>query len=344
METINQPRNTVKARISKLLLNYTTICIVISGCCVCLYLFLNEGPGKYVIDKYHTTDLTLDEYNELDSSSKAAIGSRYLEIYTARKEHYTKSSGALSTIINGLGVCCLISLLALYYEKKESMSIAGIAIPFKSVFLILPVLMLYLWLSFGFTYFSALDSRQICYVAAAKYESSADSLHTGNLCSSKDFRLMHNLEDMGIIDGSVNYFNGFYTNQVYNFFYKNHDLLYNDGGEPDTEKLPERLKLPIREWPDVIVVISFFAIFGTLFGLSIGFIITLLIRFQNLPNTNTRYASWLVKIIFMLICLSFVGFCYMKPYLLPFVAYIWLVAALVLYIYIVRLKKEPQIA
>jgi hypothetical protein len=340
--------------------NYVGIALAIGLCCQVFYYtltfqpkenkshiemeFMNKvgGWGNYAIDKYHTLYLPANKTDgSMDTAKLETLKVKYREIYDGRKRHYEESSHSLSKIINALGVCCLISILALYYEEKESISIAGVQLPFKAVFLILPVLMLYLWLSFGFTYFSALDSRQICFVAGVKYESLNDKISSNKQCISHDFSIIYNLEDRGIIDGSVNYFNGFYSDKVYNYFYKDQDSI-NHKKLCDTAdlKMGENLIIPYeKDGPHKVVVISLFLIFGTLLGLSNGFIITLLIRFQNLKTTNTLYSKVLVLLVFVLLCLSFLGFCWSKPYTLSFMGYIWLITAIVLYIYIVRLKK-----
>lgn len=106
-------------------------------------------------------------------------------------------------------------------------------------------------------------------------------------------------------------------------------------------KMGANLIIPYeKDGPHKVVVISLFLIFGTLLGLSNGFIISLLIRFQNLKTTSTRYSKVLVLLVFVLLCLSFLGFCWSKPYTLSFMGYIWLITAIVLYLYR-QTQKRP---
>ncbi|HLP56632.1 MAG TPA: hypothetical protein VK151_16465 [Fluviicola sp.] len=322
------------------LMNYSAVSLLIGIVLIALSFFSPYfGKDCYVMDQYKISGLTHAEFEKMNTTELEGLRDKYASIYNNRKEHYVKSSGALSTTVNALGICCLISILALYYEKRDSISIAGIQLPFKSVFLILPVLMLYLWLSFGFTYFSALDSRQICYVSAVKYERTVDRLNSRTTKVDRPFSMIHNLEDMGIVDGSVHVFNGLYSNEVYDHFYYNHELhecRKNDRGGG---------WISIQERPPLywVVGVSLYLIFGTLLGISVGFIVTLLIRFQHLKDTNTLYAKCLVFTVFVLLCLSFAGFIMTKPYFLPFLGYIWIIAAVVIYVYVVRLRKRPEL-
>lgn len=349
-----QPTTPKKAptAVGERLLNYSAISVLIGIFCILFNFFYTGcGSGNYIVDKHQLTAVSNETVKKLDSKHLEDLRDKYHSVYVNRKEHYEKSSGALSTIVNALGVCCLISILALYYEKRDSISIAGIELPFKSVFLILPVLMLYLWLSFGFTYFSALDSRQICYVSAVKYEQTVDQLdyikhkddstetNYEDLKLNHDYSMIHNLEDMGIIDGSVHVFNGLYSPKVYAIFYNGKEGRYiMDKEEPG-------VKIPIGKYNTLYFIVgaSLYLIFGTLLGISVGFIVTLLIRFQHLKETNTLYAKCLVFTVFVMICLSFAGFIAVKPYFLPFLGYIWIIAGIVIYIYVVRLRKKPEL-
>ncbi|MES2556097.1 MAG: hypothetical protein V4604_08100 [Bacteroidota bacterium] len=334
------------------LMNYSAISLYIGILFIVINFFLSDcGSGSYVIDKHQITKVSRATLQTLDKDHLEDLRDKYHGVYLNRKEHYEKSSGALSTIVNALGICCLISILALYYERRDNISIAGIELPFKSVFLILPVLMLYLWLSFGFTYFSALDSRQICYVSAVKYEQAVDQLdhmkHKNDTTETKHeelqlnhaYSMIHNLEDMGIVDGSVHVFNGLYSEKVYETFYDGKEVYHT------TNEDEPRVKIRIDEYDGLYFVVgaSLYLIFGTLLGISVGFIVTLLIRFQHLKTTNTLYAKCLVFTVFVLLCLSFAGFIMAKPYFLPFLGYIWIIASVVIYVYVVRLRDKPEL-
>lgn len=352
MENQKSTSKSVRITISDLLMNYSAISLFIGialilSAILCPYF----GKNQFVIDKYKIDNLTSQNFKELKQKQLTSLGDKYLDIYENRKEHYMKSSGALSTIVNSLGICCLISILALYYETRDSISIAGVELPFKAVFLILPILMLYLWLSFGFTYFSALDSRNICFISAVKYERINDLKDSiidekkgvvqadSTIKLNYSFSMIHNLEDMGIVDGSVHVFNGLYSQEVYNHFY------YNREDEYKISKKPENIAFPIEKHEPLfwVVGMSLYLIFGTLLGISMGFIVTLLIRFKHLKNTNTFYSKCLVMTVFVMLCLSFAGFILAKPYFLPFLGYMWIIASIVIYIYVVRLRNRTEL-
>ncbi|ASS49901.1 MAG: hypothetical protein A3D31_09995 [Candidatus Fluviicola riflensis] len=353
MEQQTTPPKKAPTTIGERLMNYSAISFYIGILMIIINFFLSDcGSGCYIIDKHQITKVSPKTLQTLDADHLKDLRDKYHSVYLNRKEHYEKSSGALSTIVNALGICCLISILALYYERRDNISIAGIELPFKSVFLILPVLMLYLWLSFGFTYFSALDSRQVCYVSAVKYERVVDQLdHLKHKNDTKtkheelqlnhDYSMVHNLEDMGIVDGSVHVFNGLYSDNVYAIFYEGEEQGYLTNKDEDEP----RVKLRIDEYDTLYFVVgtSLYLIFGTLLGISVGFIISLLIHFQHLKTTNTLYAKCLVFTVFVLLCLSFTGFIMAKPYFMPFLGYIWLIAAVVIYVYVVRLRDKPEL-
>jgi hypothetical protein len=352
MENKKNASTSVRQKVSYLLTNYSTISLFIGISLILLSITWDYfGKDSYVIDNYKIVDLSEENLKKLNYDQLEDLGDKYLDVYKSRKEHYTKSSSALSTIVNSLGVCCLIAILVLYYKSKDSISIAGVDLPIKAVFLILPILMLYLWLSFGFTYFSALDSRNICFIAGVKYERVVDlqavAADTINHRKFPDginpnlkhpFSIIHNLEDMGIIDGSVHVFNGLYSKCVYNIFYHNRESCNGYAGDSGSIRIKTGKKGPLF-W---IVGSSLFLIFGTLLGISLGFIITLLIRFQHLKNTNSFYAKCLVLIVFILLCLSFFGFLIAKPYFISFIGYMWIIAGIVIYFYVVRLRNKPE--
>jgi hypothetical protein len=456
MENKKNASNSVRQKVSYLLTNYSTISLFIGISLILLSITWDYfGKDSYVIDNYKIVDLSEENLKKLNYDQLEVLGDKYLDVYKSRKEHYTKSSSALSTIVNSLGVCCLIAILVLYYKSKDSISIAGVDLPIQAVFLILPILMLYLWLSFGFTYFSALDSRNICFIAGVKYERVVDlqavAADTNNHKKFPDginpnlehpFSIIHNLEDMGIIDGSVHVFNGLYSEFVYNIFYHNRESCFDnkddsvsfmidigpkvphfsifdsfakkdgpervslhiikkdpnfcvvdsvakkDGPESVTlrmikkgpnfwivdslanKKVPESvslrmiknglnfciiysdpnkddsksIRIPTGKKGSLFWIVgsSLFLIFGTLLGISLGFIITLLIRFQHLKNTNTFYAKCLVLTVFILLCLSFFGFLKAKEYFVSFIGYMWIIASIVIYIYVVRLRNSAE--
>jgi hypothetical protein len=352
MENQKSTSKSVRITVSDLLMNYSAISLFIGislilSAIICPYF----GKGYFVIDKYNIDNLTSKKIEQLKLPRLDSLGDKYLNIYQNRKEHYMKSSNALSTIVNSLGICCLISILALYYETRDSIYIAGVELPFKAVFLILPILMLYLWLSFGFTYFSALDSRNSCFVAAVKYERIIDlkdsigyeendvNIPDSTLKINYHFSIIHNLEDMGIVDGSVHIFNGLYSEDVYNDFYYNREDKYKESNESQNIAVP----IPKREPLFWVVGMNLYLIFGTLLGISMGFIVTLLIRFRHLKTTDSIYSKYLVLIVFVMLCLSFAGFIMAKQYFLPFLGYMWIIAGIVIYIYVVRLRNRPEL-
>ncbi|HLP12944.1 MAG TPA: hypothetical protein VK177_13500 [Flavobacteriales bacterium] len=356
--------------------NYVFVAFGIAFIMFISFIFLsNKCYLKYHIDKYSIfapgTDIDkIKENNDLtfNQNMKEEIAG----IYNNRKDHYDKNITSLSSVINGMGICCLLGICLLYFDKRDEIEFFGVSIPFKSIFLLLPVVMLYLWLSFGFSLSTAIDSRAVCYVSAVKLQyfsekvielegnhpskdstgtnpTSSEVISSGSIDTTlaisvkfnRDYSKIHALDDNGILDGMANVYMGLYTDTVYTYFYN-----FLEGPPPMAKKDEElNMRTLIKTTKDkqiVAVAISLFTVFGTLCGLTIGLLIALLLRFQRVYSNNSNLTVALTISVVTFLGVTFIGFLMEKSYLISFCAYIWLVAGIVLWLYSIKLEKYAQ--
>lgn len=333
--------------LGKLLQSYKYIAFVTAAILLILYAF---GIGNvsywnnFVIDKHQ---LFKDEFkndeicnNPDDTLKLQSVKNIITERLQLRKEHYQKATNSLSSTINSLAVCCLLGIVLLYFEKKDDIDIAGISIPFKSVFMILPSVMVYLWLSFGFSLFSAIDSRIICYVSIVKIEAIENKLLHKNCDNTidhfqRDYSRIHSLEDGGVVDAVSNVFLGFYTDTVYRYFFNE------NSNTKEYAAIPHNFN---NKFPpgDIPVLISLFLVIGTLLGVAIGLITALFVRFQKVYSDNSERAVFLTISALFIVQLSVIGFVIKKTYMAPFCAYIWVISGCVIWLYSDRLKKNKR--
>lgn len=163
------------------------------------YQFVYEGNP---IDQVYDNDQ--DELN------------RMKWLYDQRKEYYNTTLNSLQIIQKGLIVIILVSILVLVFGAKQ-INVFSIAIPEGLIYFFILIGGVYLWINFGLTLNSALNSRMSLHHLARIIETN----NFGRI--NYQHSLEHTLADASFIDNwCSHYYNIFersgYTNKTTKFF------------------------------------------------------------------------------------------------------------------------------
>ena len=230
-------------------------------------------------------------------------------LYNQRKEHYFRTVSTLNTAINSLAIADLLALLLLYFQSPNpDLDVFGLKVPKLSIYVILPITILYFWLLFGWSVFAAIDSRQSLFHLSRAIEKSYlndNKISISNTQSSKN-----SLEDIGIVDAWSNVFLGFYAD--------NYDTLMSKK-EADIRRNGKLAKFNSES---IAVAISLFIIFGGLQGVSMGCAIGMIYFYR--ARINQRRITVIFEIVAVLyFLLSHLTFISAMPYSAIYVSSIW---------------------
>jgi hypothetical protein len=273
---------------------------------VCVLYFLSRQDGfpylKDSIDKllipHSSTGLPQDKFRDL-----------LMFLYNQRKEHYFHTVSTLNTAINSLAIADLLALLLLYFQSPNpDLDVFGLKVPKLSIYVILPITILYFWLLFGWSVFSAIDSRQSLFHLSRAIEKTY--LNDNHVSVSNTQSSKNSLEDIGIVDAWSNVFLGFYADNYDILMSKKETNIRNNG------------KLAKLNSESITVAISLFIIFGGLQGVSMGCAIGM-IYFYRARINQSRITVIFEIIAVLYFLLSHLTFIVAMPYSALYVSSIW---------------------
>lgn len=287
-------------------------------CLVCLSHFFtleNKYPyTNYVNDGINIYD---ESISEIHSETEPRV--LYSMLFNSRNKHYTETLKSLKSTINNLAILVLLGLMLLYF-KPSDIKLFGINIPNLALYIILPVCILYYWLLFGFSLFSAIASRESLYHISINIENTF--FDNGKSSVNPIHSQKNGLQDISIIDAWSNVFLGFY--------------------EQDYNKAAEKEVRFNYEYP--AVTIGLFVIFGGLQALAMGTALLLIIYYKKrFAKESKRKIILFEFVIFTYFILSHFTFYEKMPYSTLYLASIWLFSSIFFLFTLNKIYKEKTI-
>lgn len=278
---------------------------LIFGAVFIIYFLVNDSYYPY-----QTKNPVLIEANSGDNTAEAydhgSIVTLLEYLRDSRKEHYFKALSQLEKAISGAIVLIVLSIIILFYNPREQdISIFGFTMPLMAFHIIIPLGLLYFFLQFGFTAFSAIESRESLYKLSLELEKAY--INEEAITINKEHSSVYGIEDGGMIDAWSNVFFGFY------------DKINPDGSA--------QMKLSF-DGGKIAVTTSLFGIFGTFMALMMGCSLMVLLVFQRINPERKWLIYLLTAVLLLFFLLAHLALVVEARYAAIFSGYSWLVTAL----------------
>ncbi|MFZ4522813.1 MAG: hypothetical protein ACOYNC_13975 [Bacteroidales bacterium] len=309
-----------KVRISIIGSYYLYLSILFGGLCIGLFFGSKEyyPYAKHAVSKSHIKYKKVFYEVSNPKSEKLLI---FLK--NDRKEHYSGTLKTLGSSIDRLALLVLIAILLLYFRPSE-IQLFGVKIPNLAVYIVLPVCILYYWLVFGFSLFSAIDSRESLFHLTSEIETTYKQEKKITYYEDLALNSRFSLEDLSIVDAWSNVFLGYYE-RYYQFKYDYREV--------------SRVKFNQNDIP---VILSLLVIFGGLQGIAMGCTLLLIQYYRrNFSGGNRLIVGLAEGFIFIFFLLSFYAFYRKMHYSTLYLASLWFWSGA--FFFISRLIMHTQI-
>lgn len=260
------------------------ICFLISAIFVGYGLMCENqvSPDTYA-KKYRETVNELRQNTDLD----------IVRVFEMRYAYYKEDLKSFQNIQLQILIILITSLLVIFFKtEKITIPILSLSLPSGIIFLVSYLGGLYLWVNYGLTLNSLIDSRMSLHYIVKEIQSTSPKIEIGY-----EHSLEHILADSSMID---NWFSHFFN------IFEGNDI--------------SGLK---RFSIDIIEILGLYGIYGIVIGLFLATLIAITFEFVSRKKLPKYVGIAMLTFLFAMIILSFLVFVFKMPYVTYWLAAIW---------------------